>query len=93
MPIQIHPSDKFFSAFGIAQHQVGFRARIADVYPLTEFWKDKTEEPMKDINAFIEPILESALERQKTADKNKNGPSDSNAYTLLDDLVTKTDGE
>jgi len=89
-----HSSDKFADAFNEAQFVIALRSRIADVYPLVEFWKDKTEKPMEGIMEYIDPIIKDVLAKknamkhataEEKADKEQN-------VTLLDDLVEKTEG-
>ncbi|KIJ32050.1 hypothetical protein M422DRAFT_234321 [Sphaerobolus stellatus SS14] len=87
-----HSSDKFAVAFGHAQDQVAHRSRLASMWPLFEFWKDKTKDDMKIIHDYIEPIIKGAL--VKKASKNDMDSLEKNnelATTLLDHLVQQTD--
>ncbi|KAL4249120.1 cytochrome P450 family protein [Abortiporus biennis] len=85
------PAEDFSKAFAEAQVTVGRRLRRSILWPLFEFFKYDTEEPMKVVNAYIEPILRQALERSAVSttdekDIDKVGEEE----TLLDYLVKHT---
>ncbi|KAF8896770.1 cytochrome P450 monooxygenase pc-3 [Gymnopilus junonius] len=61
-----HPANKFSKAFDEAQHAVALRARRGANWPLAEFWKDVVKEKMDIIHSFVNPIMQTAIER-KTA--------------------------
>lgn len=85
-----HPSNRFAQAFLVAQEAAGERALRGGLWALFEFWQDAVESPMKIVRGFIDPIVRKALE-----DKEKKGEKDVDAaeeHTLLDHLVTLTDG-
>ncbi|KAF8590882.1 cytochrome P450 [Ramaria rubella] len=90
-----HSSDKFATAFSQAQHQIALRARLTKVWPLAEFWKDKTKDSMKIIYEYIDPILHDALDKKKAvAEKNVSLSAEvlvnDRSATLLDHLVDQT---
>ncbi|KAF8510916.1 cytochrome P450 [Gautieria morchelliformis] len=80
-----HSSDMFSKAFGQAQTQIATRTRLAAMWPLMEFWKDKTKDSTKIIYNFIDPILKESLAKKAVADG-----ADSQAKTLADHLVDHT---
>ena len=86
-----HPSDEFALAFNRAQQYTLPRALYGKFWPLVEFWKDTVAEERKLTDKFINPLIESALQRKKNA----NGIYELNKETgtLLDHLVHRTDGE
>ncbi|KAF8523080.1 cytochrome P450 monooxygenase pc-3 [Hysterangium stoloniferum] len=92
MTTETHSNDKFPIAFSQAQEQIAFRLRLADIWPWTEFWKDKTKDPMQVIYEYIDPILREGLdkraarENRSPIEKNEAGPA-----TLLDHLLEQTD--
>lgn len=90
------PSDVFAEAFLASQHIVSTRSRAGWIWPLLEFFKSKTDEHMKIVDAFLDPILEDALKKKEAriADGswNKEGEKDKAEEweTLLDHLVRYT---
>jgi hypothetical protein len=78
---------EFAKAFRRAQEAVNFRTYVGWMWPLTELFEDKTSEPMRLVNAFIEPIIKEALERKQRMAVSEDDE------TLLDHLVKATDGE
>jgi len=76
-------SDKFISAFVEAQHIISKRAWVGTIWPLFEIFVDKSREPMKIIDSFIDPILQQSLEKKSTTGSDE-------ALTLLDHLVQFT---
>jgi hypothetical protein len=87
-------ADDFARAFADAQYPASQRACRSWLWPLFELWGDKTVEPMKIVNAYIEPILKDAIERAKTAavHREKPTPESSDEETLLNYLVRLTTG-
>ncbi|KAH7882561.1 cytochrome P450 [Phlebopus sp. FC_14] len=85
-------AEDFARAFAKAQFVVSERPRRNWIWPVFEIFGDKTAEPMKVVNAYIEPILQEAIEKRKMAlargEKDGKGPSDED--TLLDHLVRLT---
>jgi hypothetical protein len=92
---QPHPSDSFAAAFSQAQEQVALRNWLTDAWPLAEFWKDKTKEPMRVIHDYIDPILRDALTKRIMTEKESPMSVDGGegGTTLLDHLATQTNGE
>ena len=94
------PANKFSEAFAEAQRVIAVRARTGPNWPLAEFWKDKVLDEMKVVNAFIEPIMNAAVERKRaetgssehTALKEKDREV-KDGESLLDHLIHYTEGE
>ena len=55
----------FTSAFEQCQNLVIARQRNEALWPLAEWWGDKMEAPMKVISEWLDPIVESALEKKR----------------------------
>lgn len=83
-------ADEFIRAFNEAQVIISDRVWIGAIWPLFEFWKDRSVEPMKVISSFIDPILSQALSKKKERKALGDG-DESEQATLLDHLVTQTD--
>ncbi|KAF5393251.1 hypothetical protein D9757_000767 [Collybiopsis confluens] len=83
---------EFSNAFLEAQDAISNRERFNLIWPLLEIRKDKTEEPMKILNAFIQPIVTEAVEKMKNmqglTSEEKEDVEDNE--TLLDHLVKFT---
>ncbi|EJD53569.1 CYP63 cytochrome P450 monooxygenase-like protein [Auricularia subglabra TFB-10046 SS5] len=86
-------ADEFVRAFNQAQVVISNRLWVGPIWPLYEFWQDKTKEPMKVIDAFIDPILAQALSKKKerVALGELAADDKEEAATLLDHLVMHTD--
>ncbi|KAI0677048.1 cytochrome P450 monooxygenase pc-3 [Trametes maxima] len=85
-------SERFAHAFGMAQRIVSERPRLGWVWPLKEVFKTSTDEYMKVVDAFIEPILQDALRKKEArlrAEKTDDKES-ADDETLLDQLVEQT---
>uniref|UniRef100_A0A0W0FZY7 SET domain-containing protein n=1 Tax=Moniliophthora roreri TaxID=221103 RepID=A0A0W0FZY7_MONRR len=84
----------FATAFLEAQEVVGIRLWVDALWPLVEFWEDKTEKPMKIVNSFIEPIIAEALAKKKATGRPSKEVKEEigDDETLLDHLVDLTDG-
>ena len=83
----------FSEAFANAQLTTAQRSRYGYMWQVREFWKDRTEDDLKIVNAFIDPILNDAVTKQrssaaKTADVTKIEEGE----TLLDHLINYTQG-
>lgn len=87
-------ADDFARAFADAQYIASRRLRRSWLWPLFELFGDSTVEPMKVVNAYIEPILKDAIEKAKTATTQGEKPTaeSSDEDTLLDHLVRFTTG-
>jgi hypothetical protein len=66
------------------------RLNVGELWPLQEFFKDKTEPYMELINAFLSPLIEDGL--AKHAAQTKAGVVDNEGKTLLDSLLQETSG-
>ncbi|KAF8547417.1 cytochrome P450 [Imleria badia] len=84
-------ADDFARAFARAQYMASVRVRRSWLWPLFELWGDGTVEPMKVVNAYVEPFLQDAIEKAKAASLHgENTPESSDEDTLLDHLVRLT---
>jgi len=85
-------ANDFARAFADAQYIASRRFRRSWLWQLFEVFGDDTAEPMKVVNAYIEPILKDAIERANAAatqgEKSTSKLSDGDA--LLDHLVRIT---
>ncbi|EJD03501.1 CYP63 cytochrome P450 monooxygenase-like protein [Fomitiporia mediterranea MF3/22] len=81
----------FAEAFKNAQLVVALRSRVGDLWPLFEFWKDKTKDSMKIVDAFIEPILQDAVAKRKGPVSSFTSKKEiEEGETLLDHLINFT---
>lgn len=83
-----HTSDTFAEAFNQAQNVLALRTRLGDLWPVYEFFGDKTKGAVKVIHSYIEPILRDALSRKNL---NMEENKDTMPETLLDHLIQITD--
>jgi len=85
-------ADDFADAFARAQYLISERERSGPLWQLSEIFKNKTDETMKVVNAYLEPIIKDAVEK-----KQRNSPLDmldeDDNENLLDHLVKTTCGE
>ncbi|TFK26990.1 cytochrome P450 monooxygenase pc-1 [Coprinopsis marcescibilis] len=85
-------ANAFAEAFMAAQEAISNRERIGWISPLFEIRKDPTEEPMKIVNAYIEPIVKEAILRKQNAppldDKEKEEAV--KGQSLIDHLIDLT---
>jgi hypothetical protein len=87
-------ANEFAKAFLQAQIVIAERERIGWVWPLLEIMRDNTKEPMKVVNAYLDPIIKDALEKKKWTASEKQGVTEvRDDETLLDHLVNLTSGE
>lgn len=82
----------FSEAFANAQLTTARRSRFGSLWPLLELWKDKTEDDMKIVNAFIDPILRDAVAKRKKPTEFTDKKEIGEGETLLDHLITYTEG-
>lgn len=82
----------FATAFTAAQHAMARRSMIGGSWPLWEVLCDPMREPMKVVNAFLEPILKDAIAKQKESQGIPDAYKDTEDNTLLDYLVRQTTG-
>lgn len=87
------PADEFASAFLEAQHAIAHRARKGWIWPWFEIFRSKTAAPMRVVDAFLEPILQSALDKKKAIQRSDPAEYKTNDECLLDDLVRQTAGD
>lgn len=79
-----HPSNKFVKALMGGQNVVTFRSRMGGLWPLSEIWGDNVAPFRKDLDQFVEPLIQDAINRkQGKGDLGERG-------TLLDCLVDQT---
>ncbi|KAI0663216.1 cytochrome P450 monooxygenase pc-3 [Cubamyces menziesii] len=88
-------AERFATAFAGAQHVVSIRSRTGWVWHLRELFKDDSAEHMRVVDAFLQPILEEAIAKNRAAKgqgaiEAKEGEEDEDE-TLLDHLVKITD--
>ncbi|KAF8890928.1 cytochrome P450 monooxygenase pc-1 [Infundibulicybe gibba] len=87
-------ANEFAQAFLEAQEMIADRERTGWVWPLLEIFRERTKKPMKVVNAYIEPIIQEALEKKRLAGPNsaeKHANSEvGDDETLLDHLVSLT---
>ncbi|KAJ7054373.1 cytochrome P450 monooxygenase pc-3 [Mycena amicta] len=75
-------SDAFSAAYNSVIEQTSSRTRWGDVWPLFEMQRDATREPMRIVDAYLEPIIAAAVQAQ--------GGCCQKAETLLDELLNQT---
>ncbi|KAJ7212195.1 cytochrome P450, partial [Mycena pura] len=85
----------FLAAFNESMLHICNRARVGWAWPLTEMWYDKTVEPMKIVSAYIDPIIQEAVEKKKLANSlhvnsDKQEDEDRADGSLLDELLNST---
>lgn len=83
-------ANDFSAAFLDAQFTISQRERYGPVWPLFEIFADKTKKPMKVVNAFIEPIITTAIAKKNSVHQEKEKVSEEGEGTLLDHLVQVT---
>lgn len=93
-------AEKFSRAFAEAQAVIAERSSLGPVWPLLEVFNDKSEESMKIVRAFLDPIIEEAVEKRRMR---KLSPMEFHSVekkddlddgeTLLDHLVKLTDDQ
>ncbi|PCH44301.1 cytochrome P450 [Wolfiporia cocos MD-104 SS10] len=92
-PISV-TAEEFGPALARVQHRLAMRGRTSPLWPLVEFFGDKTKKDMKTIRRFIDPIIEEALRRKKGLKrgvKHVEGTAADEHQTLLDQLIDVTD--
>ncbi|TFK72860.1 cytochrome P450 monooxygenase pc-2 [Pluteus cervinus] len=82
-----HIAESFVHSFSLAQKISSTRHLNGGIWPLMEMWDDKLKPHMDVIYNFVEPVIQSAIERKKGGvDKGKE-----ESLTMLDELVRQTD--
>lgn len=84
-------ADRFAEAFLNAQAALAMRLRKGWVWHFSELTIDSSAEAMKEVDAYLQPILEEAIRRNKTQIAGK--AKDAEDETLLDHLVKLTDSQ
>nr|GAT50104.1 cytochrome P450 [Mycena chlorophos] len=89
---QAEAANLFLKAFGDSMHVVAQRDYLGDIWPLWEILEDKTRKPMEVVSAFIEPIVQAAIAKQRERERAgaKEG-EEGEAQTLLEELLRSTD--
>ncbi|KAJ7031870.1 cytochrome P450 [Mycena alexandri] len=87
--VQGQTANKFIEAFNESMQIIAHREYVGPIWPLWEMWYDWTVEPMKVVSAFLDPIIESAIERKREAEALEM-KRDIEAETLLDELLNST---
>ena len=81
---------KFSQAFTGVQEALAVRLRIGWSWIFSEVFKDTTRKHMEVVSAYIQPIVEEALRRKRSAIEEEKTTDDEE--TLLDHLVKQTEG-
>ncbi|KAJ6468900.1 cytochrome P450 monooxygenase pc-2 [Mycena sanguinolenta] len=84
-----HPSNTYVKAFNQGQLGMVNRSAYATKWPLAEFWKDRVKQHRETTDAYIESILDAALEKKKAGQQ--DGKSHEEQETFLSHLVQATD--
>ncbi|KAL7282246.1 hypothetical protein ACG7TL_003715 [Trametes sanguinea] len=92
---ELSPADQFAAAFSAALHLINIRSRSGWTWRLNEMLEDKSEEPMRVVNAFLQPVLEAAIAKSRATKAQNQGPSgdkeDEENETMLEHLAKTTD--
>lgn len=91
-----HPNDLFSTAFLQAQIHLGRRSRYGMAWPLFEMFNKTHKTNMRVIKSFIEPIVNSAIDRAAQNDSSGDDRKPLEVLegeTLLDYMVKSTRGE
>jgi hypothetical protein len=92
-PNAFHGGAQWSAAFFAVQEQLGIRLRRGGLWPLWEFFQDRTEPHMKIITALLDPIIEEAIQKKESQAPKKDGEKDiDDDSTLLGHLVNMTSG-
>lgn len=90
---QASSSNGFAYAFLKAQDLLADRQHRGWIWPFFEFRKDATKEHMKVVRAFIEPIVDAALEKKRSSSGEEKKDNEIGEHdTLLDHLLNETSG-
>src|SRR5690242_3723777 len=66
-----YPATVFADAFVNAQLVVAARERVGWIWPLFEMFEDKVKPFMKVVNAFIDPIVNDAVQNAEASRRSK----------------------
>ena len=84
---------KFSQAFTGVQEALAVRLRIGWSWIFSEVFKDTTRKHMEVVSAYIQPIVEEALRKKRSAaGKAGSDKTTEDEETLLDHLVKQTEG-
>jgi len=87
-------SARFSHAFNDAQSSTAFRSRFGEMWPLIEFWKDKTKEKIKPVHEFLEPIIKEGVRRVQAAKaRAREGEKEEETEIVLDHLINYIQGK
>ncbi|KAJ7257543.1 cytochrome P450 [Mycena haematopus] len=86
-----HPSNTYVRAFVQGQVFMVERVAFATKWPLREFWKDRVKPQRQIADAYIEQILDAALEKKKAGQQDST--SDQEQTTFLSHLVQATENK
>lgn len=89
-------ANDFARAFLQSQEIISSRERYGWIWPLAEIWEDQSKAPMKIVNAYLDPIIQEAIEKKKAAPPTEEKKLDSHVEdgeTLIDHLVSLTSGK
>ncbi|KAF7344031.1 hypothetical protein MVEN_01692600 [Mycena venus] len=90
-----HPSNVYVRAFAQSQILMTERVAFSTKWPLREFWKDRVRPHRAIADAYVEPIINAALERRRRKEavgQGEEGKLDGEHETYLSHLVEATDG-
>ncbi|KAF8985719.1 cytochrome P450 [Cyathus striatus] len=87
-----HPEQSFATAFHNAQEVIATRERRGWLWPIFEVFEDKAKAHMRVVNAYLDMVLERAVERKnvKDAERERLGGKVEEEETMLDHLLTVT---
>ncbi|KAG5653249.1 hypothetical protein H0H81_001506 [Sphagnurus paluster] len=86
---QANRANEFARAFLEAQEVAARRERLGWVWPLTEIMADKTKEPMRIVNEYLDPIVQEAIAKKQAAPKLDEKEVE-DGQTLIDHLVSQS---
>ncbi|TCD70442.1 hypothetical protein EIP91_003523 [Steccherinum ochraceum] len=80
-------TDRFARGFARAQETIAIRGRTGFMWPFLEIFTSKTADDMKDVDEFLNPIVQRAVENYRKEDATKEVKDEDN---LLSHLVRST---
>ncbi|KAJ7099861.1 cytochrome P450 [Mycena crocata] len=83
---QAETANEFIKAFNDSMQVISERGTLGDIWPLFEIFHDKAAEPMRIVDAYLDPIIRAAVEKKHSI----NEKTDDDDGTLLDDLLDST---
>ncbi|KAH8106031.1 cytochrome P450 monooxygenase pc-3 [Cristinia sonorae] len=86
---QTNQAEEFAEAWTEAQIVLADRTLLQGVWPFTEILRDRTRQPMKIVNDYVEPILKNVLAKDSQS-RNTNVHKSEEDDTLLGHLVKET---